>query len=251
MLIVSSSLKRFAFRFLAPGIFVFFMGGAVLFPAFHYWAGNVFFGGNSALYNVQIAQLLFKFAAYPLVAEAPEFAHYQLSRTYFIVGQFDLAVEEAKRELISYPDNKRTYYILGLTYGYMNKEQEAIMAFSEFIEAYPTSWAARNDKAWLQFRLGNIKGALTTIEPVSEYRNAWIQNTKGTLLLNLGRLDEAKAAFNLAAEIVGRMTEEEWGSAYPGNDPRVYSTGLSAMRTSIANNLALIDTQNKSLSPVE
>lgn len=230
-------------------LFILSIGVLLLFPGLHFWAGNMFFGEKPSLYNVEIAQRLFFFSAYPLIIEAPEFAHYQLSRTYFITGQFDLAVEEAKKELELYPDNKRTYYILGLTYGYMNREQEAIVAFSSFIDANPSSWAARNDKAWLQFRIGDVDGALSTIEPVSEIRNPWIQNTKGTLLLNSGRLEEAEEAFMLAAEIVEAMTEEEWGMAYPGNDPRIYATGLSAMRTSIADNLSLVAKEKQSLSP--
>lgn len=248
---MSSFFKKTAFKIVFLVIYVIFIGVVVFSSSLHYWAGNVFFGKEPALYNVHKAQLLFKLAAYPLVGQAPEFAHYQLSRTYFIVGQFDLAIEEAKKELVLYPNNKRTYYILGLTYGYMNEEEKAIEAFSRFTEAYPTSWAARNDKAWLQFRIGDIAGALETIEPVSEIRNPWIQNTKGTLLLNLGKLDDAQKAFELAAEIVAAMSEEEWGVAYPGNDPRIYATGLSAMRTSIANNLTLIATQNKSISPAD
>jgi hypothetical protein len=36
------------------------------------------------------------------------------------------------------------------------------------------------------------------------------------------------------------MTEKDWGHAYPGNDPRIYSTGLNAMKTSIAQNFDLI-----------
>lgn len=243
--------KRPLFRLAAWGSVVIFISVLSLFPSLHYRAGNIFFGEKPALYNVQTAQLLFKLAAYPLLAQAPEFAHYQLSRTYFIVGQFDLAVEEAKKELELYPDNKRTYYILGLTYGYMNREEEAIVAFSSFIEAYPTSWAARNDKAWLQFRIGDVNGALATIEPVAELRNPWIQNTKGTLLLNSGSLEEAEQSFKLASEIVKSMSEEEWGMAYPGNDPRIYATGLSAMRTSIAANLSLVAKQKQSLSPIQ
>lgn len=249
---MSSSYKRLFLRLTVLVIVLICTGAALLFPSLHYSAGNIFFGGNPKLYNVQLAQHLFKFAAYPLFGQAPKFAHYQLSRTYFIVGRFDLALEEAKNELELYPSNKRTYYILGLTYGYMkNREQEAIEAFSQFIEVYPTSWAARNDKAWLQFRIGDVAGALETIEPVSELRNPWIQNTKGTLLLNSGKLDDAAKAFNLALEIVKVMSEEEWGMAYPGNDPRIYAIGLSAMRTSIATNLSLVTDQKNSLSPTQ
>jgi len=218
---------------------------------YYYNIGNVFFGGSPSLYNVRLAQYFFNAAAYPLLGEAPVFAHYQLSRTYFIQGELELSLQEAQNELRQHPENKRTYYILGLTYGYLNREVEAIEAFSEFIKAYPESWAARNDMAWLQFRIGDLEGALTTLEPVSTVQNPWVQNTYGTLLLNSGKKVEAKEVFLLAEELVLNMNEETWGKAYPGNDPRVYSVGLEAMKLSIAKNLELITESDTYLSPIE
>lgn len=212
-----------------------------LLPFTHLKLGNLFFGGNPSLYNLQLAQYFFTHSSYPLFGQAPEFSHYQLSRTHFIQGNFEIAIKEALVELELYPHNTRTYYILGLTYGYMNKEQSAIDAFSKFIEYNPDSWAARNDKAWLQFRIGDLEGALETMGPVANFRNPWVQNTRGTLLLNMGKIAEAREAFIEAQEIVSAMTDEDWGKAYPGNDPRIYAVGLSAMQTSIANNLELVE----------
>lgn len=213
----------------------------VLSPGNHLKLGDVFFGRVPSLYNVNLAQRFYIYASYPLLGNEKEFAHYQLSRTYFIKGDLEEALKEAKLELEKYPDNDRTYYILGLTLGYMDRELEAIEAFSEFIEVNPNSWAARNDKAWLQFRIGDINGALETIEPVSNVLNPWVKNTYGTILLNSNRKDEARQAFLDAKAIVERMSEEDWGRAYPGNDPRIYQTGLSAMMTSIDNNLKLTE----------
>lgn len=210
-------------------------------PSTHLKLGNLFFGGNPSLYNLQLAQYFFTYSSYPLLGQAPEFSHYQLSRTNFIQGRFETAIAEALVELELYPHNTRTYYILGLTYGYTNRELDAIEAFSNFIEHNPDSWAARNDKAWLQFRIGDVDGALETMEPVANFQNPWVQNTRGTLLLNMGKVTEAKQAFIEAQEIVSAMSEEDWGRAYPGNDPRIYAVGLSAMRTSIANNLTLVE----------
>ena len=227
-----------------------FLVGMVAAP-YYYSIGNIFFGGQPALYNVRLAQYFFKAAAYPLLGEAPVFAHYQLSRTYFIQGELEISLQEALHELNQYPDNKRTYYILGLTYGYLNREAEAIDAFSEFIKAYPESWAARNDMAWLQFRVGDVEGALATLEPVSTVQNPWVQNTYGTLLLNSGRKTEAKAAFLLAESLALNMTEETWGKAYPGNDPRVYGMGLEAMKLSIAKNLDLVAESDEGLFQIE
>jgi tetratricopeptide (TPR) repeat protein len=222
---------------------VILLAGAVvlLAPQTHLKLGDYFFGGATSFYNVNLAQHFYAYAAYSPVAKAPQYAHYQLSRTYFIQGRLQSALFEAQSELALYPDNVRTYYILGLTYGYMNREQEAVDAFSVFIRAYPHSWAARNDKAWLQFRLGDIEAALATIESVAQVQNPWVQNTYGTLLLNLERHAEAKQAFAVAYQQASLMTEAEWGGAYPGNDPRVYELGLQATKQSIKSNLELLN----------
>jgi len=123
----------------------------------------------------------------------------------------------------------------------MNQEEKAINSFSKFIDAYPDSWAARNDKAWLQFRIGDIEGALETMGPVSNLDNPWVLNTYGTLLLNSGRLQESKEVLLRALNIVQKLTADDWGRAYPGNDPRIYEVGLMEMRASIEGNLKILD----------
>lgn len=225
------------------------LGTVAFLPTVNLKLGTVFFGQVPTLYNLQLAQYFFANAAYPFLGNPPPFAHYQLSRTYFIKGELDAAAQEALEEIHKHPENKRAYYILGLTYGYMNKEREAIEAFGEFIKTYPDSWAARNDRAWLQFRIGDVEGAMETLEPVATAWNPWIQNTRGTLLVNLGKLDEAKQAFLLAEQMAASMTDQDWGRAYPGNDPRIYETGLNAMRRSINENLEMIARKEISLSP--
>lgn len=210
---------------------------------FWYFLGDTFFGKNPKLYNVKFANVFFINAAYPLIGKPVSQAHFQLSRTYFIRGYLDAAILEAEKELQIYPENTKAYYILGLTYGYLNQEADGIEAFSKYIETHPTTWAGRNDKAWLQFRTGDIDGALLTIKPVAlsvGLYNVWVQNTYGTLLMNKHRYTEAREAFLRAWESANVMTEESWGVAYPGNDPRIYSGGLQATKQSILDNLKLI-----------
>lgn len=213
-------------------------------PTFSLSVGNIFFGGVSPLYNVKMAQYLYFNASYPMLPIAPpNYAHHQLSRTYFIQGNLNKALEEAETELKVHSNNTRTYYILGLTLGYLHKEKEAIEAFSTFIENFPDTWAGRNDKAWLQFRIGDIDGALETIEPIVEYStwNVWVQNTYCALLINKKDYIKARRACEYAKEAVDKMTETDWGQAYPGNDLRVYGAGLNATKTSIDENLKLLE----------
>ncbi|MEZ4195484.1 MAG: tetratricopeptide repeat protein [Candidatus Paceibacterota bacterium] len=172
----------------------------------------------------------------------PPYVHYQLSRIAFIEGNLDVAMQEIYNELDIYPQNTHTYYIKGLTLGYMNREHEAIDAFSKFIEYKPESWAARNDKAWLQFRIGEIDEAMLTILPAVQNHpdNPWLLNTFGVLLMNQGHFTEAENALNRALELSMIMTEESWGRAYPGNSPQIYKQGLDAMRKTIKENLTKI-----------
>lgn len=207
----------------------------------------MFFGKPSTLYNVTLAQVLLYQASYPVLGNPVPYAHHQLSRTFFIQGNLDEALSEARKELTIYPNDTATYYVLGLTLGFMNREKEAIEAFSEFIKYNPGTWSAANDKAWLQFRIGDIQGAVMTIKPMADRAtdNAWIQNTYCTLMINVKDYISAKKACMLAKKAAEKMTEKDWGRAYPGNDPRIYGTGLNAMRMSIDENLKLLDEKEK------
>ena len=214
-----------------------------LIPSYSLALGNVFFGEIKPLYNVRIAQFFFQVSTHPLFTKLPpRYAHYQLARTYFIRGILYDAIDEAETELKIYPDDTVAYYLLGLTYGYMDRTYEAIDAFSQYIEAHPETWAGRNDKAWLEFRLGDIDGALATIEPIADnFRyTPWVQNTYCALLLNKEDLAMAETVCTHAKEAIDKMTAEDWGRAYPGNDPRTYGDGLKAMKASIESNLEIL-----------
>jgi hypothetical protein len=58
---------------------------------------------------------------------------------------------------------------------------------------------------------------------------------------NKNDLEKAKEVIILAGLAADKLTEEEWGHAYTGNDPRVYFEGLTQMRISIKDNLSLVD----------
>lgn len=244
----SVNLRYFFLFFEKLGVFfcviIFSLAILIFFvPPFAFSLGNIFFGDIPRLYNLNTAHFLFNRAAYPIFQSDPvPYAHYQLSRTDFIRGDLHPALDEARAELRHYPEHTGTYYILGLTYGYMNRNHEAIDAFSKYIETHPGTWAGRNDKAWLQFRVGDIAGAMETIEPIAESfpNTPWVQNTYCALLFNQNRLAEAETACNNASEVAARMNGTDWGHAYPGNDPRIYGTGLEMLRRSINENLQLI-----------
>ncbi len=211
-------------------------------PTVYYKAGNFFFGGSPALYNATFARYFFTYASYPIIGSPAPYAHHQLARAYLVEKKFEQALSEAENELREYPDHTRTFYVLGLAHGYQGDEREAIDALAKFVEAYPGTWIGRNDMAWLQFRAGDTRGALMTIEPViSKTENPWIQNTYGTLLLNSGRYDEAKIAFKRAQDAMFNMTENEWRGTLAGYDPRIYETDIGMIESSIETNMKKIE----------
>jgi tetratricopeptide (TPR) repeat protein len=209
----------------------------------YYRLGDLFFGSVPALYNARFAQFFFGRAAHPFFGSPAPYAHHELSRTYFIQGDLLEALKDAQEELRLYPDHTATYYILGLTYGYMGRTQSAIDAFSHYIDTHPETWAGRNDLAWIQFRAGDIQGALETIQPAYKMYpdNPWVLNTYGVLLINSNKLSEAQKILQEGSTLANSMTLDKWGRAYPGNDPRVYATGLSAMQKSFKDNLLLVE----------
>jgi tetratricopeptide (TPR) repeat protein len=231
---------RYFFYFLCTSLVLLYI---TFLPNLNYEVGNIFFGGVPKLYNIKLAQFFFERASYPLLGKSYPYAHHQLSRTYFIQGDLDTSINEAHKELEIYPDHMATYYIIGLTLGYMNHEKKAIEAFTKYIEYNPASWAARNDKAWLQFRIGDIDGAIVTLEPlVKNFKyTPWVQNTYCALLIAKKDYSKALEPCMNAQEDVKDMTEVDWGHAYPGNDPRIYSIGLEAMKISINQNMQIIN----------
>lgn len=231
------SYKIFLFFTTVTALIVFFYSSIIT-----YKVGNIFFGQISKLYNVEIAQFFFKRSAHPILGTSTPFAHYQLSRTYFIQGNFLESIKEANKELEIYPDHCRTHYIRGLTYGYMNRLDKAIDDFKIFNEScVKNSWAGYNDLAWFYFRNGDMENMKKTIEPMVKLypNNPWVQNTYGLSLLNLKDYKNAKIAFTQALSSASLLTENGWGSAYPGNNPDIYGKGLSAMRATIQANLEL------------
>lgn len=204
-----------------------------------------FFGGITPLYNPTLARFFYNQSLlFDKVDGKPEpYIYYQLARIDFIEGHLDNAIDKLHKELEIFPTNNHTYYILGLTLGYMNKEKEAIEAFTKYIDTHPETWAGRNDKAWLQFRIGDIDGAMQTIIPAynKHPNNPWVLNTYGVILMNKKRYKDAQEVLARGSLVASKLTNDSWGEAYPGNDPRIYGAGLGAMRRSFQDNLQLVN----------
>ncbi len=225
------------------GIIVVLSSILIVSPRAQMFTGSLFFGRIPALYHLPLAQMWYTMAAHPYFGqEVPPYAFHHLSRTYFIQGDFAQALRYGYQELSLYPNHFTSHYIIGLTYGYMDMPQHAIYAFGQYLVWHPDSWAARNDRAWIQFQIGDIAGAIDTMMPaVTLYPdNPWVANTFCVLLLNQKEYASARASCERAKASARAYTSDTWGEAYPGNDPRLYEEGLARMRGSIESNLALL-----------
>lgn len=200
--------------------------------------GNSYFGQGKT-YDIQKAE-----AAYSRAVELrPDYleAHYQLGRLHFINGRFGSALAETDTALRLDPDFKKAYYMYGLINGYISDFDQAIWGFDEFIERDSFNWAGYNDLAWIYFKKGDYQKTREVAEAGLKHaeRNPWLQNIYGTALLNLGEKTAAREAFRIALEESEKMSEEDWGQAYPGNNPEIYSAGLAETKKVIRHNLDL------------
>lgn len=203
-----------------------------------YEIGNYYFGNPA--YDLKKAEKYFNCS---LELDGDFFgSHYQLARIAFVKNDMVDALRHINQELTLHPDHIRAYYVRGLVYGYggiLNKAEED---FQTFIEWKPSSWAGRNDLAWIYFQMGEFDKALIQIEAALQFDpdNAWLLNSKGVALMNLGEVERARDTLERALAAARRMTAASWGRAYPGNDPVLYEDGIRHMTMTIQNNIALL-----------
>ena len=178
---------------------------------------------------------------------------YHLGDIDFIYSRYTLAIEKFNINIELYndvdsQDIMRTYYMRGLTYGYMKRFEEAETDFLKIIEWHkdkpldPKEWALYVDLSWIYFQQGKYEDMKSLIkEGIKVFPdNPWVLNMYGLALLNTGSGKESKPIFEEALAESQKLTEEDWLNAYPGNDPRIAREGLNEMLTAIERNLELV-----------
>jgi len=201
--------------------------------------GNGYFG-HGKIYSIRKAEVAFK-RAIKLRPDLLE-AHYQLGRIHFINGKFESALFEINKVLQLDSEYKRAYYMYGLINGYKEDLDQAIWGFEEFIKRDDSNWAGYNDLAWIYFKKGDyqkVKEVAGKGLEKSPY-NSWLNNIYGTALMNLGEKEVAQKSFERAFEEAEKLTPEMWGLSYPGNNPKIYATGLEETKSVIRHNLELV-----------
>jgi len=203
--------------------------------------GNYYFNGGA--YDLARAKKAYEKAL--RVDPKILWGHYQLGRIYFVEGKFDSALEEINKEFVANPENLRSLYVRGLIYGYRAQAGDLAKAeadFQRFTQWIPGEWGGYNDLAWILAKAGKYeeskKAVLRAFENVPNGReNPWLWNSLGVALLNLGKMSEAKTAFESALRYAEGITEAEWRKAYPGNNPASVGEGPRAFRNAIKENL--------------
>lgn len=204
--------------------------------------GNYYFNVyNDGVYDLDRAEKHFERAL--AIDPNVEKAWYQLSRIDFLQGKFTPAREKINKQLELHGDSiMASYYIRGLINGYAGRFKDAEKDFLKFLSWKKESWAAHNDLAWVYFSQGEYKKAEEVAREglIFSPNNAWLLNSLGVSLLNLGKRDEARDVFLRAREAAALLTDVDWGRAYPGNDPLSAAPGLAGMKKAIEKNIELV-----------
>ncbi|MEK7567533.1 MAG: tetratricopeptide repeat protein [Patescibacteria group bacterium] len=200
--------------------------------------GNYYFGGG--VYDLKKAEKYFR-KVVSIEEDYPR-AHYQLARISFLNARFIEAKNEINKEISLYPDFYKSYYMEGLIAGYAGDFETAVNGFKKFQEYDSFNWASYNDLSWVYFQKGDFELARDIAVDGLRYagNNPWLYNSLGIALINLKDMSEAKVAFEKALENIDKTTAEQWGKAYPGNDPKIYKDGHMATREAIIYNLDLL-----------
>lgn len=199
-------------------------------------------------YDIKLARHYYEQA----LADNPlgdNWAWYQLGRIDFLEGKFDAAIYKFNKQVEHFEDQQPSvYYMLGLTYGYRARREgkeddwhRAAEYFSHYLEHDENSPWARVDMAWIYFSQGRFEEMKPILEKglSTHGDNPWLLNMYGLALLNTGHKEEARRNFTAALEEAEKLTPENWGLSYPGNDPSAWSDGLREFRTAIRVNLGL------------
>lgn len=174
---------------------------------------------------------------------------YQSGRIDFINGNFDVALSKFDKQIQYYGESvPNVYYMIGLVYGYKARStnnpedwKRGEDAFLRFIELVPKAPWPRVDLAWIYFSQGKYEEMKPLLEEGLSHdsNNPWLMNMYGLALFNTGDTEMAREYFKFALEITDKMTVEQWGRSYPGNNPQSWGQGLSEFKEIIKKNVDL------------
>lgn len=203
---------------------------------------------DSRQYDIEAAEQFFIKAA-ELDSEFPYVQH-QLARIAFLRGDYVWALHHINNEINRYgSQHANSFYVRALIYGFMGEYRRSAKDYEVYLRTDPTNWAAINDYAWVLLRSGRADESFIATAYGLEFHpsNVWLLNSHAIALFELGRAEEALPYIQKAEQLLATVTEHDWLTAYPGNNPRDASLGMEALRTSVRYNVQKIKAQTNDL----
>jgi tetratricopeptide (TPR) repeat protein len=171
-------------------------------------------------------------------------AWYQKGRIAFLHKDYETALLylETFQELSDHP-RPRAIYLKGVILGFMQQPEAALLSLQEYYKLDDSNWYIYNNLAWTYFQLGQF----TQMDEISEAglakypNNPWLLMNRSLAFFNLGQIEEAKEYINKSYEQTVLLTDTDWSTTYPGNDPLIASIGLVELLSIIEANKDLIN----------
>ncbi len=197
-----------------------------------------FDANNPSAYDIDRAQYFFELAATKDV-NIP-YLYHELARVSFLRGNFHTALAQINFQISLQGDTTpNSYYVRALIEGYMGRYDAAAQDYERFLRSYPHNWAGINDYAWVLLKAGRAHDAERALAKGLQYfpDNPWLLNSEATALYELKKYPDALVAVQRAAINIRNLTEAEWLTAYPGNDPKIAGLGVAAFKKAVEDNM--------------
>lgn len=169
---------------------------------------------------------------------------YLLVHALTVKGEYAESLRVAEGYIAEHPEDTRINYLAGLAAGKAGAYDSAIAYFTEYIDTNPRAdWASRLDLSWAQFQAGNIADAERTIRGALERfgENAWLLGSLGGVLVHQGKHTEAVHVLTDAARLAEGIQKKDIRKKYRLNNPVRDEERISAIKQTIAHNLALAE----------
>jgi len=199
-------------------------------------------------YNIDLADYFFR-RALELDPTLP-FVYRERARIAFLRGDYAAALHAIDLQIDKHGEAApNAYYIRALIKGFMGDYTGAKADYERYLVQDPYSWAAINDYTWVLLKSGAHAQALVVTEAGLRFfpDNAWLLNSAAIASFESGEREAALAYALRARDAAAKLRDEDWLIAYPGNDPKIASDGMRALRESIDANIHSI--RNATTSP--
>lgn len=209
--------------------------------ASQFQTGTYFLNTRSANYDTERAQKYLSRAA--RIDPTYPYVHHELARIHFLNGNFDLAELHATIEIQNNGDaTPQAYYVRGLIRGFKGEYEGAIKDYAQYLEHDTNNWAAINDYAWVLLKANRFEDAIIASARGLQMfpDNAWLLSTNSVALAEHGYKGPAREQAHAAVLAAQHVTEEEWLTAYPGNDPRIAREGVQALQDATVLNAQML-----------